>query len=171
MVSATLPLLVVMPVTPLATSTVTLLESFLNEKPCPAAETVPATVPTALAFVNVTAFFALAPRPAATIEPPDWPIVPAETKPIVPVPAPIFCAIVRSPDVATATAMLPLFVAIPVTPFAIPTVRPTESLLNAKALPAPVTEAATVPMAFALVSDVSLTDVAPRPAAVSTPPD
>ena len=63
----------------------------------------------------------------------------------------------------------PLLVAMPVTPATMSIVRPVAVLLNAKFLPAVVTDAAIVPIALAPVKSTALPAAIPRAVAATDP--
>ena len=87
----------------------------------------------------------------------------------MPVPAPIFCAIVRSPDVVVVSAILPLLVVMPVRPTTASTVRSVAVFLTTKPLPAVATDAAIVPIALAFDRSTAPPASIPRPVTVATP--
>ena len=146
--SVTLPLFVVMPVTPPAVPTAKLWAVSLNAKASPAFVRDAAIVPTALAaFRVIDPLLPLAASAAAAMVA-VCPMVPAEVIARVPVPAPMVLLMSMLPDVVVLSVTLPLLVAMPVTPPAVPTTRFFAVSLNAKPEPAFSSDAATVPMAL-----------------------
>ena len=119
--SVTLPLLVVMPVTPPADPTTQDASASLNEKLSPACVSDAATVPTMLLWVMLTDPLLPLTASAAAVTTLACPTVPEEAMVRVPVPAPIVRLMSMLPDVVVFSATLPLFVVMPVTPPAVPT--------------------------------------------------
>ena len=125
---------------------------------------------TRLAFVSDAPPTELPVRVAAVIEPPDWPIVPAEVTDTVPVPAPMAWLILISPDVVVVSDTAPLLVAIPVTAPTVSTVSAFDVSLNAKAEPTLEIVPASVSTALAPARETVLAAVTTSPAAVIDPP-